>query len=96
MAAAIIAMQATTNTNNTIRGAYGPAPLPPKNHTPKHRKNRWWSRRWSVVSNGSTEPSFFFKYKNAAIYASEMNAWSSDYFDNQVFTVERRFNDRQS
>lgn len=53
------------------------------------------SKKWEVVGDKKSSPTKWWKYKNALIYADEMNKWH-DIFGYETFTVRRIGEDQTS
>jgi len=50
---------------------------------------KFLGKRWQVVGDKGSEPSRWFRRSSADVYARDMNAYSDEWFDGEVFTVER-------
>jgi hypothetical protein len=49
----------------------------------------FFCKKWAVEGSKDSDTVYFFKYKNARTFAEEMNKWSEDFFNGEVFTVRR-------
>jgi hypothetical protein len=47
-----------------------------------------FSKKWEVVDSKGKVSQTWYKYKNARIYANDMNQWNH-LFDDETFTVRR-------